>query len=162
MYTACLTISQVFGPAYHSSILKLISFWSSLVYVTRNSIHQSLYSPGAFMTKRSCIHFLCLNALSTRFWATALYRNSFSHIFWPLVKSVFLVNFCIWCEAHVRSSLEHINIGQRHLKYIFHKLNVSADRCLVSSAGPESAVLVSGRSQPAVQTPAGPTFRVLK
>ena len=45
-----------FGPAYHSSILKLISFWSSLVYVTRNSIHQSLYSPGAFMTKRSCIH----------------------------------------------------------------------------------------------------------
>ena len=56
VYTACVTISQVFGPAYHSSILKLISFWSSLVYLTRNSIHQSLYSPGAFMTKRSCIH----------------------------------------------------------------------------------------------------------
>ena len=31
VYTACVTISQVFGPAYHSLTLKLISFWSSLV-----------------------------------------------------------------------------------------------------------------------------------
>ena len=150
VYTACVTISQVFGPAYHSSILKLISFWSSLVYLTRNSIHQEPSWPNA-----PVFTFLWLNALSTRVWATALYRNSFSHIFWPLVKSVFfLVDFCIWPQAHVRSSLEHINIGQSHLKYNFHKLNVSADRCLVNSVGPESAVLVSRRSQPAVQTPA--------
>ena len=122
--TACVTISQVFGPAYHSLILKLISFWSSLVYETRNSIHQEP------MTIRSCIH---LSVPQSAFHEVLCHRIIGEFISTHLLatcQECFLRFFFLYMASGTSSSLEHIIIKQTHLKHIFHKLNVSADSAL--------------------------------
>ena len=149
-----MTISQVFGTAYHSLILKLISFCSSLVYETRNSIHQEP------MAIRSCIHFSVPQSAFHEVLCHRIIGEFISTHLLTTCQECFLV-FFLYLASGTSSSLEHIIIGQTHLKHIFHKLNVSADSALSAQLCRESAVLVSRKSLP-VQTPAGLTFRVLK
>ena len=121
-----MTISQVFGTAYHSLILKLISFCSSLVYETRNSIHQEP------MTIRSCIHFSVPQSAFHEVLCHRIIGEFISTHLLTTCQECFLVFFSVflYLASGTSSSLEHIIIGQTHLKHIFHKLNVSADSAL--------------------------------